>query len=88
MDRVIVKASIKFSPQTECIKFKEWSKENVKTRTARSRTRESNSIRDIRNAPLPGADCGPEIVVLERKCADGWNKKRRRRLRHLFCLIE
>ncbi|KRX40515.1 hypothetical protein T06_14044, partial [Trichinella sp. T6] len=28
--------------------FKEWSKENVKTRTARSRTREGNSIRDIR----------------------------------------
>ncbi|KRX36733.1 hypothetical protein T05_5521 [Trichinella murrelli] len=25
--------------------FKEWSKENVKTRTARSRTREGNSIR-------------------------------------------
>ncbi|KRX70910.1 hypothetical protein T06_5839 [Trichinella sp. T6] len=28
--------------------FKEWCKENVKTRTARSRTREGNSIRDIR----------------------------------------
>ncbi|KRY36904.1 hypothetical protein T01_15092 [Trichinella spiralis] len=27
--------------------FKEWSKENVKTRTTRSRTREGNSIRDI-----------------------------------------
>ncbi|XP_003371982.1 conserved hypothetical protein, partial [Trichinella spiralis] len=29
-------------------RFKEWSKENVKTRTARSRTREGNSIRYIR----------------------------------------
>ncbi|KRX70576.1 hypothetical protein T06_1001 [Trichinella sp. T6] len=29
------------------LRFKEWSKENVKTRTARSRTREGNSIRDI-----------------------------------------
>ncbi|KRY29991.1 hypothetical protein T01_4279, partial [Trichinella spiralis] len=28
-------------------RFKEWSKENVKTRTARSRTREGNSFRDI-----------------------------------------
>ncbi|KRY15982.1 hypothetical protein T12_12815 [Trichinella patagoniensis] len=28
--------------------FNEWSKENVKTRTTRSRTREEKSIRDIR----------------------------------------
>ncbi|KRY31506.1 hypothetical protein T01_15498, partial [Trichinella spiralis] len=31
-------------------RFNEWSKENVKTRTTRSRTREEKSIRDIGHA--------------------------------------
>ncbi|KRX70791.1 hypothetical protein T06_12713 [Trichinella sp. T6] len=36
-------STISFSSASK--RFKEWSKENVKTRTARSRTREGNSVR-------------------------------------------
>ncbi|XP_003371624.1 hypothetical protein Tsp_05287, partial [Trichinella spiralis] len=47
--------------------FKEWSKENVKTRTARSRKREGNSFRDIRNGALVCFTCVASNSILKRQ---------------------
>ncbi|XP_003371557.1 conserved hypothetical protein, partial [Trichinella spiralis] len=44
-----------------------WSKENVKTRTTRNRTREGKSIKDIRNGALVCFTCVASNSIVKRQ---------------------